>query len=286
MNYIVQKESLETVADSIRAKAGISEKLVFPDGWKAAVEGITGGAPDGSAVTFGYEADGDVPAWMEAYNGVLLPKIPQDVFAEYPYALIGRNDTRNQYQLLMAAYPWYYDTTWDTLYCSGGSDVLMPWYNLDITTAETATEWTFYRDEGGTFGLESRPVFWASRDIKKDSADSTEIYFAGSEPIPGGEATRPAEREERYTITSADLNELGAAVQNVCDVGTLLTVSEMAAHINGIQTGGDSSIGEGFTAVTMAVGIVMDIPMGLANSSLNVTNFTSTTGATGTVGEE
>ena len=44
MDYIVQKESLESVADSIRAKAGISEKLVFPDGWKAAVEGIqTGG---------------------------------------------------------------------------------------------------------------------------------------------------------------------------------------------------------------------------------------------------
>jgi hypothetical protein len=41
--YIVQKESLETVADSIRAKAGISEKLVFPNGWKAAVDGIKGG---------------------------------------------------------------------------------------------------------------------------------------------------------------------------------------------------------------------------------------------------
>lgn len=47
--YIVQKESLESVADSIRAKAGISEKLVFPNGWKAAVEGIqTGGGGDGS----------------------------------------------------------------------------------------------------------------------------------------------------------------------------------------------------------------------------------------------
>ena len=63
-NYIVQKESLEIVADSIRAKAGTSGKLVFPHGWKAAVDGITGGgssgggdgsAPDGSAVTFGYE---------------------------------------------------------------------------------------------------------------------------------------------------------------------------------------------------------------------------------------
>lgn len=55
-NYIVQKESLESVADSIRAKAGISEKLVFPDGWKATVDNISeGSAPDGSAVTFGYE---------------------------------------------------------------------------------------------------------------------------------------------------------------------------------------------------------------------------------------
>ena len=49
MNYIVQKESLESVADSIRAKAGISEKLVFPNGWKEAVEGITGG---GGSVPF------------------------------------------------------------------------------------------------------------------------------------------------------------------------------------------------------------------------------------------
>ena len=49
--YIVQKESLETVADSIRAKAGTTEKLEFPSGWKAAVENISGGsAPDGSAV--------------------------------------------------------------------------------------------------------------------------------------------------------------------------------------------------------------------------------------------
>ena len=42
-NYIVQKESLEIVADSIRAKAGTTEKLEFPYGWKAAVDGIKGG---------------------------------------------------------------------------------------------------------------------------------------------------------------------------------------------------------------------------------------------------
>ena len=47
-NYIVQDTSLATVADAIRAKAGISAKLEFPLGWKAAVDGIqTGGGTAG-----------------------------------------------------------------------------------------------------------------------------------------------------------------------------------------------------------------------------------------------
>ena len=47
-NYIVQDTSLATVADAIRAKAGISEKLEFPLGWKAAVDEIqTGGGTAG-----------------------------------------------------------------------------------------------------------------------------------------------------------------------------------------------------------------------------------------------
>lgn len=41
--YIVQKESLEIVADAIRAKTGGAEPLAFPAGFVDAVEGITGG---------------------------------------------------------------------------------------------------------------------------------------------------------------------------------------------------------------------------------------------------
>lgn len=139
-NYIVQDTSLETVADSIRAKAGISEKLVFPDGWKAAVDNISvGSAPDGSAVTFGYE------------NG------------------------------------------------------------------------------------------------------------------------EPVEREEQYAITSADLNTLGAAVQNVCDVKYLLTVSGMATHINGIQAGGGNSGGLAFSSA--ASGYIVDFDHGYASSTFTLAKF-------------
>ena len=58
-NYIVQDTSLATVADAIRAKAGISEKLEFPLGWKAAVEGIQTGTVDGLIVTA--RASGIIP---------------------------------------------------------------------------------------------------------------------------------------------------------------------------------------------------------------------------------
>ena len=42
-SYIVQDASLAAVADAIRAKAGGTEKLVFPAGFVEAVDGIEGG---------------------------------------------------------------------------------------------------------------------------------------------------------------------------------------------------------------------------------------------------
>ena len=64
-NYIVQEESLEIVADSIRAKAGTTEKLAFPYGWKAAVEGIQSGGAGAVGLTASARAVGiilQVPA--------------------------------------------------------------------------------------------------------------------------------------------------------------------------------------------------------------------------------
>lgn len=41
--YKVNGESLKMVADSIRAKAGTTEELEFPYGFKVAIDRITGG---------------------------------------------------------------------------------------------------------------------------------------------------------------------------------------------------------------------------------------------------
>ena len=116
------------------------------------------------------------------YNGVLLPGIPAEMFVKYPYAWIRKHTTNDQYQLILAAYPWYYNS--GTVNCSGGNSVTEPWYNITISTAETATEWTFFKNITGNFSVDSaRTVLWSNHDIPNGSATATEIYFEGSEPV-------------------------------------------------------------------------------------------------------
>lgn len=66
--FMVKKSSMKLVADSIRAKAGIEGRLEFPNGFKTAIEGITGSggsAEDVRYVTFmsedGTEELGKIP---------------------------------------------------------------------------------------------------------------------------------------------------------------------------------------------------------------------------------
>lgn len=59
--YLVQGESLTTVADAIREKGGTSEPLSFPDGMAAAVRDIQSGGGDLSSVDV-YIADFTVSA--------------------------------------------------------------------------------------------------------------------------------------------------------------------------------------------------------------------------------
>ena len=47
--YIVTKEDMESVANSIRTKAGTTEKISWPDGYKTLVAAISG---DGASSTF------------------------------------------------------------------------------------------------------------------------------------------------------------------------------------------------------------------------------------------
>ena len=116
------------------------------------------------------------------YNGVKLPKIPKDILSEYPYAWIRNHTTNNQYQLILAAYPWYYN---NAMCCSGGNDVTEKWYNIDKSTAISANEWVFNKNTTGNFGVsDTQPIMWSNHDIPNGSSTSTDIYFKGSKPVP------------------------------------------------------------------------------------------------------
>ena len=122
------------------------------------------------------------PAPGTYYNYVKLPSIPADVLAVYPYCWIRKHITNDQYQLIFAQYPWYFDGA--EVCCSGGNSATEPWYNVPISTAGSAASWEFFKNATGTFVVDAnRPVFWSNYDIPNGSADATEIYFKGSEPV-------------------------------------------------------------------------------------------------------
>lgn len=115
-----------------------------------------------------------------SYNGVVLPEIPADVLASYSYVWI-RNDVANsKYDMVFSDTPWFY--TGSGLNDSTSGDI--PYYSINFTGYENATEWEYTDKYHNVFALSSnRIVLWSNHDIPNGSADATEIYFEGSEPV-------------------------------------------------------------------------------------------------------
>ena len=62
-DYLVTDTELKSVADSIRAKGGTTEKLAFPTGFKSAVDSIPSGGGSGAKEPYieeTYDADGNL----------------------------------------------------------------------------------------------------------------------------------------------------------------------------------------------------------------------------------
>ena len=174
-----------------KAKSNIA--VAFDSAGKVTYNGVETAVLSGKTATLscgGKKMKTDVnvtvaaPSYTHAlYNGVKLPVIPQEVLKQYPYAWIRNNTSAAQYQLILAAYPWYYNK--DHMYCSGGEDKTESIYIISISSALTATQWTFSKDVIGKFGAEiTRPVMWTNHDIPNGSATATEIYFWKTEPVP------------------------------------------------------------------------------------------------------
>lgn len=119
------------------------------------------------------------------YNGVRLPRIPEDVLKNYPYAWIRKNTTIGYYDLLLSDKPFYYGSP-PGIYYESNKATGEPWYRVPISGAENATEWQNNTSANtySSWGLDSaRTVLWSNHDIPSGSATATEIYFAGTDPV-------------------------------------------------------------------------------------------------------
>ena len=111
---------------------------------------------------------------MYYYNGVLLPEIPADVLAQYPYAWIRLGSDGKTYDLILSSYSWYFT---DKLLTQSSKYV---WY-----TATIEAGWWVYKTtytDTGEFNL-AGGLIWSNHDIPNGSATATDIYFEGSEPV-------------------------------------------------------------------------------------------------------
>lgn len=106
------------------------------------------------------------------YNGVLLPEIPGDVLAEYPYYIIVLNGST--YILLMAQKRWF----------RASSDALQVKRCPNAQFDYNGTDWgtgSFYTSVGNW------PQDWlifASHDIPDGSETAIEIYMQAMTPVP------------------------------------------------------------------------------------------------------
>jgi hypothetical protein len=124
------------------------------------------------------------------YNGLLLPEIPSDVLASYPYCWIRKHNTNNVYQLMFSESKFYQDGA--ALYATNG--IITPQYTFPIGDT-TETTWANANNQtySGWTVDEARPCVWSNHDIPSGSATSTEMYFMASPIMP---EDKPAARLE------------------------------------------------------------------------------------------
>lgn len=185
----VPKADWLSILDMTRAKSGYADAMVSGEVAEK-IEGIQTGGNSGNTAAIilgtvaetvglrGYEvstAEEKYYLFFE-YNGVRLPRVPDNLLATYPYCWIALNNTNADYILILSSYPWYYTSSGLKIQSSKYA-----WYKAYADSTEWVLEET-YTDTGG-FTL-SNGLTWTNHDIKKGSVSGTEIYFATTEPVP------------------------------------------------------------------------------------------------------
>ena len=162
------------------------------------------------------------------YNGVLLPEIPSDVLAAYPYAWIRFNSENNQYQLYFSAHKWCYNQSNNCVCTNFSNDT-----NVEYTCVEEDKTWT-YSDKGyWSISInDNRKMVWSNHDILNDD---NVVYNVGTEPV--------AETITCYQIKESTLTSFGDQARRINGTTDKLTTAQMLEIFEGAGQGGSSSDG-------------------------------------------
>lgn len=287
MDYRISGDRMKGFADQARRLGKVSGELT-PVQIEDTLKGVTagGGSPSAAEVTFGYVKKTETvteqaPKGKCWYNGVLLPEVPADVLASFPYCWIRLDTGTGYYELLMASGKWYKWVNDSGSVVFGHEDSnAIKWYRIATATAETTEAWTYYQDHtANNYGASSdtRSAIWSNHDIPNGSATATEIYFKGSEPLT--ELTKtvtklvPVERESNYSITSANLNDIAKRTQEMAGTRKLMTPEEIIHFLNCVKFIPISTATSEFTLEfeASADSRLPTVTKGTANSELTLT---------------
>lgn len=141
---------------------------------------LPSGSPEAQEI--GFHSSAPEPLGKFYYNGTRLPGLARNMLAAYPYVWIRRNETSGYYDLFYSTAAFYVVDA-DSM---SGSGITKPWYRVPIDSADTAESWTYYQESTAHLTIDgTRTALWANHDILNSAdAESTDIYLAGSEPVP------------------------------------------------------------------------------------------------------
>ena len=168
-------------------------------------------------------------AWY--YNDMLLPELPTHGNCKYWFPFWFQSTQRN-YVMIGSSEPFYrvsgdsYKLSADGEYCRYNVNAAQDGYTLQNEgNATTSHSWSFPN------------ITWSNYDIPNGSADSTDIYFYGSEPVDPNAPEQPTE-EVYYKISGTRLTEFANAIRGKTGKEDSLTLEQMVTEIEGIEAGG------------------------------------------------
>lgn len=111
------------------------------------------------------------------YNGVLLPDIPAEVLAEYPYAFLCLNGSEPTYRLVLSKNKYFFQSSDNTL--RPGTNTVQNYW-LSTEQLDAGDDWQFRNNS--VYYWNAEQAFWANYSLPRGSATSTDVYLRGSHP--------------------------------------------------------------------------------------------------------